>query len=73
MLIALNFVTLKKFIRMLLICLQDAVRHSSCEKVYLTRIYKEYPADTYFPEFESDYETIRYDLYAFVYCSYQQC
>ena len=46
-----------------LIYLQEAVFHPSCERVYITRVYKEYPADTFFTRFESSYDIVRYGIY----------
>ena len=53
------------------------MEHSKCNRLYLTHIYKDFPADAFFPVFEDDFTEIRYSemlidwLYG-VLCRFQQ-
>ena len=38
---------------------QLALEHDLCDKLYLTHIYHDYPADTFFPKFEHNFIEIR--------------
>lgn len=54
----LNFVNLLYIY--LFIYFQDALSLPSCSEIYLTRIDKVFESDSFFPNFEPDFENIRY-------------